>query len=364
MKKASILFTTVMVLSTVFFAFPLSSVANANSLYVAPSTSCGSVSDFDWPSWLKAATGGGSAFDPDASSYVIFMTTTSYSGFTADHSSLSSYSWEIYKSSDDTKPLLLSADTTTHGGTYQGVIYAQNGALLEDNYIEDYNYVPNPGSSTSVKQFTGSSWNSLPVGVSPAPAHGYLFSNNEVGCVLAAHNVIYAANYSAYDQPPGIAAYAAGVGASGSASTCSALNIGCWIGKAFNGVQNTLVSVAEAGISAITSLFEPNSTYLGDQFSSFYTFLQDKLGFIMYPVTFFVNFFNAYGDTSNNWCTDTSCVKDFGNFYGHDFNVNVTQIKTSFPTVWTLIVSTIRGLTVLAVVMAIRRKFIEVTEKS
>ncbi|MEI7632538.1 MAG: hypothetical protein WCJ60_04440 [bacterium] len=107
----------------------------------------------------------------------------------------------------------------------------------------------------------------------------------------------------------------------------------------------------------------PNHNDIKFAFTHFQETLQTHLGFLTYPFTYLYDFFTAFGDTSNNWCTTSSCSKSFGNFFGSPFTINVIQLKTTIPALYDYGVLAIRSLTVFELVILLRRKFVGVLSK-
>lgn len=145
-------------------------------------------------------------------------------------------------------------------------------------------------------------------------------------------------------------------------ATCGALDFGCWFSKAFDGVQNTMVSVAEAVAKAFAYMFAPDGNKTKTEFDGLNTFMTNKLGFLVYPFTFMSTLFNAFS-SGTSWCTTTSCTKSFGNLFGKPFNLNLNQLAVTMPTLWTWFIAMTRGITVLAIVLTIRRKYIGIMHK-
>ncbi len=151
--------------------------------------------------------------------------------------------------------------------------------------------------------------------------------------------------------------------AEGSQKCNGALDFGCWIGKAFNGIGDGFNAVAQAILKGIAFLWAPDQAQTQAQFTTLNDFLQAKLGFLVYPITFVVDMFNGFNDTSNNWCTASSCSKNFGNFQGKPFNVDFNTGATVYPGIWDFFLAAIRGATVLGLVFAIRHKYLEIVNK-
>jgi hypothetical protein len=142
-----------------------------------------------------------------------------------------------------------------------------------------------------------------------------------------------------------------------------ALDFGCWIGKAFNGIGDGFNAVGRAIVQGIASIFMPDGNKIKADFDSLTSFMTAKLGFLTFPFQFLNDMYNGFNDTSNNWCNSTSCVKNFGNLYGQPFTVNFKQGETAYPAIWTYFLAAIRGVTVLGVVFAVRHKYLEIVNK-
>lgn len=207
-----------------------------------------------------------------------------------------------------------------------------NDAPVENGYPSSATLVVNPTNTTST------------------PLTG-------ITCVYTARNITYG---STWDKP----FYSANEASRGSVDNdCDALDFGCWMGKVFDTIGDGLKEVMMGVVKAITYLFAPDEAKMSEIMNNAKTFFEAKLGFLVYPLTFIGQMFTAMGDTSNNWCSDSSCSKSFGNFFGSNFTVNLLDFKNQMPTVWTFFTTAIRGLTVLALILAIRKKYMEVLHK-
>jgi hypothetical protein len=125
-----------------------------------------------------------------------------------------------------------------------------------------------------------------------------------------------------------------------SSSGCGVLEVGCWIGY----------------------YFKPNSTTTQASFTRLNDSMQLKLGFLTYPITFIADMFGAF-TSSSAWCTSTSCTKSFGDFMGANFTLNLNQMAATMPTLWNFLMGALRGLTVLALIFGIRKKYMEVIHR-
>jgi len=200
--------------------------------------------------------------------------------------------------------------------------------------------------------------NTQPIGTNTSAA-GTSNSTSSTNCVYAAKNVVYESTWT-FNHFSSYAGYKAGADAS---TSCTTLDFACKIKQAWDGVADTFAAVGEAIVNGIASIFAPDGNQIKSDFDSLGAFMEAKFGFLSYPFTFIVNIFNAFNNSTNNWCTTTSCVKNFGNFYGHAFNVDVTQLKTSVPTYYTWFTLFMRGMVVLALLLSLRQKFMKVLHK-
>jgi len=138
-------------------------------------------------------------------------------------------------------------------------------------------------------------------------------------------------------------------------AVCDSFDVACKIGEVFQGVQNTFTSVGSYIVRGIASIFFPDTTYLQSKFTELSFFFVNKLGFLTYPLTFIVNMISAFQDTTQNWCTETSCVKSFGNLWGSPFAIDFLTLKNSIPTYWDWFIIFLRGATVIGLLSAIYR---------
>lgn len=141
-------------------------------------------------------------------------------------------------------------------------------------------------------------------------------------------------------------------------SPCNgALDVGCWIARAFTGVSDTFLNVMRAFTSAFVSFWLPDTEAISTSFSDLQTTLSTKLGFLTFPAVFLIDVFNAF-NPSTSWCTSTTCSKSFGNFYGAPFTLNFLTLKVVAPSMWDLLIGFVRGITIFSLIVMLRKKFI------
>lgn len=137
--------------------------------------------------------------------------------------------------------------------------------------------------------------------------------------------------------------------------TCDTLDITCRIASIFQGVQNTFASVGQFIVRGIANIFIPETAVIQTEFNRMFTFINEKLGFLIYPATFLADFIDAF-NSPNNWCTSSTCAKTFGNLWGSPFTLDFYVMKNSIPDQWNLLVNILRGMTVFALMTAVYRK--------
>jgi hypothetical protein len=182
----------------------------------------------------------------------------------------------------------------------------------------------------------------------------FSLSPSEADCVVVAHNVVYDGTFTNTHYK------ANQTFSSTNPADCKLTDVFCWAGRIVDGIDNTFQSVGMAIFDGLSQLFAPSGTVISQDFTDFNTFLQAKLGFFAYPITFIVNMFNAFS-SSTTGCNTSSCNIDFGNFYGHDFKINYLapdQISTS---IWTYLRLVIQSITVLALVLGVYRKILAIS---
>jgi len=184
-------------------------------------------------------------------------------------------------------------------------------------------------------------------GATTAPAVGSSF---DVKCVQFAYNYSYDSNYDIGQFNSEIA---------GQANACGTWDLVCKSSGFFTSLATDTFNKIKAVLSSIASIFVPDSAQVTSDFNDFNTFMQSKLGFLTYPVTFLASLFSAFApDTS--WCTTSSCTKSFGNFYGQPVAINLIAAKAAMVSYWDWFIAMVRGVTVLGLILAIRRKYISI----
>lgn len=142
----------------------------------------------------------------------------------------------------------------------------------------------------------------------------------------------------------------------------------CEIANFFDGVADTFLGVGKAIVGGIATLFLPDTDQIMVEVNDFFDYMEAKLGFLVYPFQFMGGIFNAFEDTEGHAfsCTSTSCNIGFGGgatFFGSGIGVDLTALNDVAPTLFSFIVNVIRGMTVFALIMMLRKKYTEVVAK-
>lgn len=316
------------------------------------STCTTGMGSWDWPSWVvKTSPRSGSVvggavpqFNVNTSSYVIIGKNTGSPG-----------GWDsfvMFTPSVVTDKILLYMD-----GSGNQYAKSMTGGTL---WRESINDPHTPGSSgvnypavfASGPDVTGGSGYQISAGVGG-------FSST---CIVVAHNVSYDVTWIDPTYDSLTLGFTAGVGTATGSSCGGITDIVCHANQMFQGVTDTILNVFRAFVAGFGSLFVPDGNEIQDAFDELTTTFNDHMGFLTYPIDFFVDLFAAFSSTPA-WCDESSCTKDFGDLYGGEFVVDFNMFGDSFPTAWTWIKGFIQGTTVLVLILALRKKFLEVVQK-
>jgi hypothetical protein len=312
-------------------------------------TSCSnSMSTWDWPQYERYRNT--DAWSPASAQYVILKTAVD-----PGHSPETTTIVGGYLPTSTYK-LRWTKDATT-GHNKLVTVQKSNNTVL-DSINGDVLNDPSPLSSQKINDappaMANRAYGTVSYGGSSSQGYG------SMGCVIASVNVEYDATY---DGPRFVSTglYTQGQASDGT-SNCTALNFGCWIGKIGDSVTGAVDTIAQQITKGFAYLFAPNSSETKKSFDDLNGFMTGKLGFLVYPITFVANLFGAF-TSGSSWCNSTSCSKSFGNFYGQPFNVNLTQMQTTMPTLWAFLLAALRGITVLVLIFGIRSKYMETMKK-
>ena len=353
---------------------PKASADNISVGYVLDSDPGAHLSDSEWCnaqgkhlSWPTAVstcnTGGGTTtFDKANSSYAMFrsyptqINNPDYTPTNGKPQYLKTNRFVMYVASTGHKITFYKGPDANGNQQYY---------LTSDAFISVVNIVAEPNSDPDFKyNWTGSYSldqysTGVTSGINPADIpnfRGVVIGNDQFVAQVGAVNVNYASSWDMGHFTNNVP-----YGEDGAAN-CGTLDIGCWVGKLTSGFTNGIKALFGLMVDAFKWLFIPDGTQIKSSFDDLTTFMNNKLGFLAYPFTFIGNVFNAF-TSGSSWCNDTGCSKNFGNLFGHPFNVNLGQMQTTMPSIWFWFTGMIRGLTILTLLLAVRQKYRAVTSK-
>lgn len=307
------------------------------------------LSDWNWPKWVKDPYDAGSGdykggnittFDYSNGDYIIFKaagsgTRSVYTIYVGTGLSLDvdpTYGTRLYANNNTSLSSATIYSEPTNIAAYK-TIWGSTSGLKSDGEPFDYTMV-SPGSNQTTPRN---------------------FSSGQADCVVTAHGVDYGPSWT-YDQFAKQQSYTATNG-----TVCTALDFGCWIGKAFDGVENTLSGIAKAAFQAYVNLFIPDSTNTNTRLTELKTTIGNQLGFVATGATALINIFDSFN--SSTTCSSTSCTQTFGNFFGHSFSINLAQANNTMPTLFAWGCGLLRATVVLQLYFLCSRKYMEVLSK-
>lgn len=285
---------------------------------------------WDWPKMIRDNSQW-PEFNPESSKYVIGLVGTP---------GTPQMTWQLITAGDKGQGELIAEKNTS--GVYQirPSVWTIGWRTLHDNpeKVHGTQYA-NPYVTTG--------WNSSS---SNTPL-------TNLGCVIAAKGVVYAQSYDLQQFETNVR-YGTGDGT----QKCDALAIGCWMGKLWNGVADTFSSVGQAILKGIAWLFAPESQDLNYVYTDFKDYMDWKLGMLIFPFSYVIDLFNAYTSSANAWCTPTSCEKDLGNVMGGNMKFDFLKWRDTAPTMYNFFLALTRGITVVALVGMMYKKYMEVAK--
>lgn len=348
-KFAMVLLGVLVVLS----AWVLLSIEKASAEPILPACDPTYLETWDWPFRIRQPTNGSPTgagitnFDPENDSYIIVQRKTSYDANPKRRI------YHFYRYSNTDRRLILYDDAGVPKVRISGTTGSpslNNNATLQSeprNLVSPPYYIPptntpeievNPNSSTTT----------------PLSLDGSL-----VHCVVVAHNVIYDGSWQ-WNKFVGSVDWSEG---SGINVLCTTLDIACHINKVFSAVGDTLKEIAKSGLRLFANLFVPDGAQVQADFEEFEDAMTAKLGFLAYPVTFMVDVFEAFTATGSGTCTTEGCVKSFGNLFGGGFSIDFASVAVNFPSLWSWLCGFLIGLTILELIIMIRKKALGVIHK-
>lgn len=100
--------------------------------------------------------------------------------------------------------------------------------------------------------------------------------------------------------------------------------------------------------SLLIALFVPTSGFLKDYFDDFKTSITAKLGFLVWPLTWAIDFVNAFFDGLSG--TNNICGWSFGNVFNSDFKLNFCSLEQNFPSAFNTARYMIQAFTVFVLI--------------
>jgi len=313
----------------------------------------------NWPDSLKTCNSGGgviSDFDKSTSSYVMMRDlqpeppiSMSCNGTTIN---MKTNRYRIYVAETGKK-------ITFHKNGFQ-YYFTSNGPVtigtIRAEPKSDPDYKCNWTGSFSNGQYETTYLSGITDPSTINAGNGFVIGNDLFAAQVGTNKVDYADSWDAAHFTNHVP-YGESEGKS-----CSTLDIGCWVGKITSGFTNAIKEIVGLVGDLFSWLFVPAADEVSNAFNEFGTFMNAKLGFLAYPFDFIGGVFNAF-TSGSSWCNSSSCSKSFGNLFGHNFTVNLGQTQTTMPTLWTWFTGMVRGLTIVALLFAVRQKYRSVTNK-
>lgn len=333
-----------------------------------PTCSNTNMQSWNWPDWVKApyvsgtSNGGNdSSFNPESSSYIILTDPSFAAPNTPDAPNNGLVI--VYNSASNT-PLTVGYETisgltrmTIRGATgYAHIVSAPSSDLTFSSYYGSTHLSPPSGVSDPGKYF----WVSTPVTTTDPVLLTPPTTSLTDQCVYTARNINYDPSFSnTYNNFSSHVSY--GLDAASTVS-CSALQVGCWISKALNGVETAFANWFTSLTNWFANLFIPDGTKVKASFDDFNSFMTAKLGFLTFPFTFIVNLYNAFTATTTG-CTPYSCVQSFGNYYGSPVSIDFSAPASISHSLMDYLRLAIQGITVVALGFAIYHKYLKIVSK-
>lgn len=100
--------------------------------------------------------------------------------------------------------------------------------------------------------------------------------------------------------------------------------------------------------SLFITLFVPSPGFFKDYFTDFKTFIDTKFGFLIWPLTFAIDFVNAFFNGVNG--TNNICNWSFGNLFNSDFKLNFCSLEQNFPSAFNTARYMIQAFTVFVLI--------------
>lgn len=224
------------------------------------------------------------------------------------------------------------------------------GTSNDGYYLQNFRFSPDP---TSGNYQTLGYWS----GTTPSTGETTFITNwsetpaaGQVKCIASGINVLYESNYDGRRYDP--LAVNNGLGLTGQ-DNCTGEwwkpweKPVCLANKAFNATTNALTQagkdIANGFTAALSFLFIPDEGYISGLFDDASAYWNEKLGFLAFPIIFMADLFDALTTSSNySNCSESSCIRNFGNFFGSNLSINFSQMHTVSPQLWQFVLLVMR----------------------
>jgi hypothetical protein len=355
-------YATGVVLTAVFSAITLFPHP-AFAATVAPlSNGCGfsSLGGWDWPAWTAESgsrtgtitTGSVPNFSATTWSWIIVGQGTQHAdtsgGVTTEATAFTMY----LASGGNNDKIVAYMDSSGN----EHITTANGSGLWIENITDSSNPQVHITDLPSVLAANNSTYSDIQLNGSGGVVNSTSYPGGQ--CVAMSNNIIYASTWTDPKYTVG-GSWTSGVGGPGGPN-CSGLNdIVCVVHNAFAGVADDFLAGIEALANFIGQVFLPNGQELASDWNGFYSTLQAKLGFLLWPFTFIGSIFNAAINP-----TVTCCTIPGATFFGRTMpSIDLTYASTAMPTIWAYCQDVVRGLTILLLIFGIRKKFLEITHR-
>lgn len=144
---------------------------------------------------------------------------------------------------------------------------------------------------------------------------------------------------------------------------------------AINAVLDAVIALGDFVIDGIAALWLPSENAYEDYFTAVSTLFNDKMGFLSFPFAILLDMFGLFTNDfsecplSDSNCApinaSTACQYNFGAvpiFGNSQYSLDVCMVEENFPTLWTIARVVIQGITIVALCIALQRKYLEVSK--
>jgi len=107
----------------------------------------------------------------------------------------------------------------------------------------------------------------------------------------------------------------------------------------------------------LISLFVPSSAYISTYFTGLSEFFTEKLGILLYPITFITDTLNLFIDSASSPACSFSTG---GTIFGASPTLNFCVVEDTMPTLYNPIMAFVRGSILFGMIWAIRRKLMSI----